>query len=231
MFTILPAFRFAISRATACIQKNTPLALIACMRSQSASVTSKKPRLLVTPALFTRTSMRPNVPTVRATIASMSAILAMSVLTNRPRRSCASTSAAVRRPVSSSISAPTTWAPSAANRTAMALPMPAPLPVTIAILSSSRMSCPCWALPEDQPRLFPDSHTASLRSETLRSSQGSSPLSLSKRAREHLQVTSFLPSRRPPQSQRPYACRNSGITSWANSSRPARARRGSRAPA
>ena len=72
MLMILPERLWAICRAAACMQKKTPLALIAWIQSQSASLTSKKSSLRVTPALFSRMSRRPKRSTVRATSASMS---------------------------------------------------------------------------------------------------------------------------------------------------------------
>ena len=61
----------AICRATRCAQKNTPLALTRCSRSQVASVTSRKRPCWVSAALFTRMSMPPSARTVRSTRASI----------------------------------------------------------------------------------------------------------------------------------------------------------------
>src|SRR3954470_12128062 len=89
-------------------------------------------------ALFTRMSTVPK----RSSVASMAACAlsgsAMSVFTNAPSPPPAS-SAAVRVPCSSPMSAIITLAPSARNRRVYAVPIPLPPPVTIATLSWSRI--------------------------------------------------------------------------------------------
>ena len=96
------------------MQKKTPLALIAWIQSQSASLTSKKSSLRVTPALFSRMSRRPKRSTVRATSASMSFRFDVSVRRNAALPPAVVISAVVCSPVASSISATTTCAPSRA---------------------------------------------------------------------------------------------------------------------
>ncbi len=86
----------------------------------------------VSPALLTRTSMRPKASTVRAAMRSIAFRSPTSVSRARlclPRSVAA---AAVASAAAPSTSAATTRAPAPAKASAMARPMPLPAPVTIA---------------------------------------------------------------------------------------------------
>ncbi len=60
MFTIFPCFWSIMCSATAWMQKNIPFRLVSSTWSQASSDISSRLALAVTPALFTRMSMRPN---------------------------------------------------------------------------------------------------------------------------------------------------------------------------
>src|SRR5262249_1819739 len=136
---MLPRRAFTMWRSTAWLPKNTPLALTASSRSQSASVTSAVCIDLWMPALFTRMSMRPHSAIVRSAILVRSARRVTSTCSGRARRPRLRTSSAVRSLVALSTSATTMSAPIPASSSAMARPMLRPAPVTIAV-------CPCSSI-------------------------------------------------------------------------------------
>lgn len=108
---------FAAARAT----RNEPLAMTSCCRSQSRSVVSSSGFEMDSPALLTTKSIPPKASTVASTAACTASASVTSAVTARPPISEATSSAAeVFR------SAIVTHAPSAASRSAMALPIPEP---------------------------------------------------------------------------------------------------------
>ena len=102
-------------RAAACEQKKRPSTFTSSTRSHAAREISRALLRTATPALLTRTSMRPSFSNAAAT--------AFSSLTST--RSS---------PSSGSMSSRTTEYPWAANRSAVALPMPRAAPVTTTVL-------------------------------------------------------------------------------------------------
>src|SRR5574341_181857 len=170
---ILPFPRLSISAAANLAQKKAPLRLVSRMSSHSASVvvvTSERRKM---PALFTRTSTRPNRSTVARTRASASGTRRTSPATARaspPARAIAPVTARMgsgRRPATA------TRAPSRANAIAMASPMPEPPPVTRATLPPSfigRLPSTSAAAPRTTPATGPLAATG--RPSSNRSSRG-----------------------------------------------------------
>ena len=114
--------------------QKTPDTFTATIWSQSSSVTSGTCWLLATPAMLPKTSRRPWSATTCSTAAWQAARSATSQ-TIEPIDPAAS--AVPTRPASS-MSRPTTVAPSAARRIAVARPMPEAAPVRAATLPSNR---------------------------------------------------------------------------------------------
>ena len=126
---------------TACAQKKTPFRFTLHTLSHTASSNSYCPfgsfgstnrRGILIPALFTSTSIVPNVSIVFATIASTSETFVTSVLTYNNWPSFASISGAF-----SAISEITTFAPIFKNSCATAFPIPDAAPVTMTVLPSN----------------------------------------------------------------------------------------------
>ena len=123
--------------------KNTPLALTAMTRSQSASLVSSKGPPARVAALLTITSNRPQRATVAVTARSISAHTATSPGSKAASAPISAKTSRVGGPPSRGVwvtSTNITLAPSAANFRAMALPMPPPPPVINATRLCKRMS-------------------------------------------------------------------------------------------
>src|SRR5690242_9208458 len=109
------------------------------MRSNSASVTSRRGRLrCVVPALLTTASRRPCASRVDCTSLATSASIDTLAATNRAWAPVDRISSATRSPARTLMSFTITFAPSAAKRRAIPSPNPDAAPVTIAILPSRR---------------------------------------------------------------------------------------------
>ncbi len=125
MVTIVPgALRATMSATAACMAKNGPLRLIAmCASNSSGGVSSSVPRE-VSPAEFTRQSIRPKTSTTSATAALACSASARSARTNialPPADASSAVSASpgsVRRPVTA------TAAPARTAARAIAAPTP-----------------------------------------------------------------------------------------------------------
>ncbi len=137
MLTIVPgALRATMSVTAACIAKNGPFRLIAMCASNSSGVVSSSVPREVSPAEFTRQSIRPYASTTSATAALACSASARSARTNIVRPPAAASSAtraspgSVRRPVTA------TAAPSRAAARAIAAPTPWLPPLTRTTLSS-----------------------------------------------------------------------------------------------
>ncbi|SST08861.1 Uncharacterised protein [Acinetobacter baumannii] len=130
--TIRPQRCACISGSSAWQQRNTPRALTFITRSQSARLSSATLRMLITPALFTATSSRPNSVATRSTIARTLSPSLTSTPRARLRRPRLRIAAAVSSATCGSRSATATSAPARARARAMPRPMPRPAPVTSA---------------------------------------------------------------------------------------------------
>src|SRR6185503_1224468 len=119
---------------TACIAQNELIRPTRQPCSIAASVLYSRRATPPPPqALFTRMSTLPNSATVRSTAPTTCSRTPTSVRTNSDRTpNSAASSSAHARPLSSAISATSTFAPSRAKRRAMPRPIPCPAPVTIA---------------------------------------------------------------------------------------------------
>src|SRR5437588_1729500 len=130
--------------SAACVAMNTPRTLMSSTRSISSSVVSSNVFGMAVPALFTRTSSRPNVATVFSTAAltaSASVASAWIAIAFPPSRSISlTTEAAASAPFEYVIA---TFAPSEARRLAIAAPMPREPPVIRAIFPSSFLFMVC----------------------------------------------------------------------------------------
>mmetsp|Transcript_308 Transcript_308/g.952 ORF Transcript_308/g.952 Transcript_308/m.952 type:complete len:269 (+) Transcript_308:84-890(+) len=116
-------------RATACVKRKGARRLTACSSSQSAAVVSSISARRVSPAAFTRASMRPNLASAASTAAEISAGDLTSHRTNRHSQ-LSDSSAAAAAPLSPSRSTrQTPEAPHAAARRAVASPSPCAAPV------------------------------------------------------------------------------------------------------
>ena len=130
-----------ISGIACFIPRNTPVAFTPITWFHaSSSVCSTVARLCSVdiPALFTTTSSRPNRSTVARIAPTHSSSLATSRRTNIASPPCPTISSSVCLPVSSAMSAITTFAPSRANSRHVPRPIPEEPPVTSATLPSSR---------------------------------------------------------------------------------------------
>nr|WP_255574944.1 hypothetical protein [Caldovatus aquaticus] len=83
-----------MARAAAWAQNTEPLRLTAIIRSQSASAMSRKRTRGKIPALFARTSIRPNSATARSTSMPGTPAAATSPCSSATRRPCARTASA-----------------------------------------------------------------------------------------------------------------------------------------
>jgi hypothetical protein len=138
MLTIAPAPRASMAGISAFMHRNVPSMLTAAARRQSArSISARGLRPMSSTALFTAQSSPPKVSTAKATIASTSSGSEMSARTNAASPPPSRMARALSSPVSRSISAITTLAPSRANRLAQARPNPRPAPVTSATFPAS----------------------------------------------------------------------------------------------
>src|SRR5262245_52468462 len=120
------------------VPRNTPLTLIAMMRSQSASDVSSIEARKRMPALFTRTFSLPYACTAVATAARQSAARVTSRCTYVALPPLARISASTFLPSSSSTSPSTTAAPSRTNMRPSVAPWPRAPPLISATLPSSR---------------------------------------------------------------------------------------------
>src|SRR5260370_17758533 len=124
--------------SAACVVTNAPRTLMSITRSISSSVVSSNVFGMAVPALFTRTSSRPNVATVFSTAALTalaSAASAWIAIAFRPTPSISlTTDAAASAPF---LYVMATFAPSAARRLAIAAPIPREPPVMSAIFPFS----------------------------------------------------------------------------------------------
>src|SRR5262245_40512359 len=138
MWMMQPPPVAACSPATAWAMRNAPRRFVPSTRSQPATSISRNGTSSATPALLTRTSIRPHraiaVETVSRTCSGSPTSAGWA--NARPPRaaivSSAVSSGSDLRPTSS------TSAPSAAKRVAMASPMPWPAPVTMTFFPSKR---------------------------------------------------------------------------------------------
>src|ERR1700722_5814432 len=119
--------------------KNTPFRHTSTTQSHSSSLVSTTVLGTKTPALLNRISRRPNPRTVSSTMRSTSAATRTSTETDFATPPAFSISAAVLLADSDRTSATITFAPSRANRSALARPIPEPAPVISATLSLSSM--------------------------------------------------------------------------------------------
>src|SRR5262245_25272094 len=149
--------RFSIAGTAAWVASSIDLRSIAITRSHSSSVVSMRSRRDSTPTLLCRMSSPPHRLTTWLTMRLQSAAR----VTSAPNASAVPPSAAIIFTVSSarptSASTHSTFAPSRANRIALALPLPRPgprepAPVTIATLSFSRPAMAPSCVPERRAR-------------------------------------------------------------------------------
>ena len=140
MLMITPSPFSTSTRPTACAQKNTPFKFTLQTLSHTASSNSYCPfgsfgstnkRGMLIPALFTNTSIVPNVSLVFSTIASTSATFVTSVFTYSNFPAASSISGA-----SGAISEMTTLDPAFKNPCATAFPIPDAPPVTMTVFPS-----------------------------------------------------------------------------------------------
>ena len=82
MLMIFPLFWVSISGATSLQQRYAPFRFTSSTRSQSSSVESRKSFAMSIPALFTRMSTRPNLPTAFETMRLTSVVFETSALTS-----------------------------------------------------------------------------------------------------------------------------------------------------
>ena len=106
-------------------------------RCQSASESSATPPRMVTPALFTSTSILPYAVSDSSTSRATSCSLVMSAFTASAVPPFATIDAETAAAPAASRSAQTTAAPSSAKRSAVSRPMPDAAPVTTAFLPAS----------------------------------------------------------------------------------------------
>ncbi|GJE44366.1 hypothetical protein AEGHOMDF_3554 [Methylobacterium soli] len=66
-----PDWARTMRRAVACAISQRPLRLVSTTRSQASSSRSRAARVTVTPALFTRTAMGPNLPSASSSAGAM----------------------------------------------------------------------------------------------------------------------------------------------------------------
>ena len=116
--------------------------------AQSSSLLSTKGRSMTTPALLTRTSIWPKASSARSRRRSASALTETSAWTTNAAPPPSLISPATASALSTlERQLTTTLAPSAAKRSATALPMPRELPVMMATLSLSLMLSSLACLP------------------------------------------------------------------------------------
>ena len=132
---ITPRPALVITGAICLAPSIVPITLIDSTRSASSTFNSSIAVKWTTAALLMRMSTAPNASVAVATIAAQSASERTSSF---EKRAAAPISAASAWPLSSTTSPITTFAPSAANRRAVAAPMPCEPPVTIAALPFNR---------------------------------------------------------------------------------------------
>ena len=151
---MVPARRASIDGRKALVTLNTPRTFTAIRRSRSAPSVCISVPTWPTPALFTSTSRR----SCRCRTASAQRAHCASSETSRASIVAVRPVLAIRSRVASAVrssrSVTTTWAPAAANASAMAAPMPDPAPVTSAIFPvrsnirreapSRASSCKVW---------------------------------------------------------------------------------------
>jgi len=140
VFTIAPPPRFNICGISCFMHSQTPLRFTFISRSQSSSVQSairaKGVPTAPPPALLKAQSSPPYVATAVLTIASTCSVLVTSHWTYIPSPPVSSIARRVLRKSSAFRLAMTTFAPSAANANAAALPIPELPPVMSTTLSS-----------------------------------------------------------------------------------------------
>src|SRR5918998_2722212 len=152
MFTIDPPPPAAMTGMAYFDARNVVRRLMSSARSQSSSEMSTTVPTEARPMLLTSTSTVPNASTARWTIASQSAARVASAWTTRASPPSFSISSFVSSARSAYRSTSTTFAPSRASTTAVALPVPTPgpgvepAPVTIATLPSTRPALPVMAV-------------------------------------------------------------------------------------
>src|SRR5262245_50964983 len=133
---ILPRLRSIMPGATARAQRNMEVRLVASTPSHSSSVTSSDGLSRVTPALLTRMSMGPRVPSASLTACRISSALVTSRGIARARPPAPSISAAADTISSLARAAQAILAPASAKASAMARPRPRLAPVTNAVRPS-----------------------------------------------------------------------------------------------
>src|SRR5215211_3195918 len=144
MFTTLPLRRSIITRATACVHRNTPVSITSIWRRQSASGISSDLWRRAIPALFTSTSIRPRRAITFSTSPAQDLLTVTSSGTNSASYPSASSCPAAFCPCSSTSSPITTRAPARQKALAMPNPIPRPAPVTTAMRSLSSVIPSLW---------------------------------------------------------------------------------------
>ena len=134
MFTITPALRGTMRRATAWATRNIPVRFTRRIRSHAATSISRNGSLRAIPALLMRTSIGPSADSAASTSRATSSSRPTSHVTPSTEPSGES-SAVVARTSPSSCPQNTTRLPSSRNRRTVAFPMPLLPPETSTALS------------------------------------------------------------------------------------------------